>query len=54
MSKERPNDDPRNRTDWKPYKGTDAPWKDAGQASQNPRPTEVKPNLERWQDSDTH
>jgi hypothetical protein len=27
MSKERPNDDPRQRTDWKNTKQTDEPWK---------------------------
>jgi len=55
MSKENPNDDPREKTDWKPYPGTKEPWKEPGQASQDPN-TEApkKPDLERWQESGTH
>jgi hypothetical protein len=31
MSKETPKDDPREKTDWKPYPATDEPWKQNAQ-----------------------
>ena len=34
--------------------GTDESWKRPGQAAQNPGPPPAKPDLERWQESDTH
>ena len=54
MSKETPQDDPRQESDWKPSKGTDKPWKDPNQASQNPGEEPAKPDLEKWNDSKTH
>jgi hypothetical protein len=52
MSKEKPADDPRERTDWKSPKQTDEPWKGPVEKEQKPR--SGKPDLERWHDSDTH
>jgi hypothetical protein len=43
------------REDDKPAKGTDEPWKRPGQASQDPAAKEPKkPDLEKWQKSETH
>lgn len=54
MSKEKPTDDPRHKTDWDPYRGTKEPWKEPGQASQDPKSKPPKkPDLDRWQKSDT-
>ena len=36
MSKETPHDDPRQRSDWKPTKGTNEPWKQPAQSTQDP------------------
>ena len=52
MSKETPEDDPRQRSDERSPKQTDKPWKgnpEKEQGSQAP-----KPDLEKWQRSDTH
>lgn len=54
MTKEKPYDDPHQRSDWKPQKGTDEPWKKPGQASQDTDPEIAKPDLENWQKSKTH
>jgi hypothetical protein len=52
MSKERPNDDPRQRTDWKTTKQTDQPWK--GPVEKEQRTGSVdEADLERWQDTNT-
>jgi hypothetical protein len=35
--------------------GTDQPWRDPNQTAQDPaRQQPTKPDLERWQDSNTH
>ena len=52
MSKESPNEDPRQRTDWKSPKQTDKPWK--GNPEKEQKPSDVTPDLEKWQDSSTH
>ena len=52
MSREKPNDDPRNRTDNKTSKQTDEPWKQPVEKDQGP--TGKKPDLEKWRDSNTH
>jgi hypothetical protein len=52
MSKETPHDDPRRQTDWGSNKQTDKPWQgnpEKEQKRQGPRP-----DLEKWQESDTH
>ena len=36
MSKETPQDDPRQRDDWKPYPGSKEPWKQPAQSTQDP------------------
>lgn len=56
MSKERPNDDPRQQNDWGSHRQTDKPWKgnpEKEQRSKNDSKDE-KPDLEEWQESDTH
>jgi hypothetical protein len=52
MSKETPLDDPRQRTDGGSHKQTDKPWK--GNPEKEQRPGGPKPDLEKWQESDTH
>lgn len=55
MSKEKPTDDPREQTDGDQTKGTDAPWDRPNQKAQNPNEADTpKPDLERWQKSNTH
>jgi hypothetical protein len=55
MSKEKPGDDPRQKTDWKPYPGTDEPWQEPGQVSQDPdSKNPPKPDLEKWRKANTH
>jgi hypothetical protein len=51
MSKEKPNDDPREENDWGSNKQTDKPW--VGNPEKEQRPNE-KIDLENWQDSNTH
>jgi hypothetical protein len=53
MSKEKPNDDPRQKTDKKSFKQTNEPWKQPVEKEQNPDGV-AKPDLERWQESNTH
>ena len=53
MSKEKPNDDPRQQTDWKNTKQTDEPWKGATEKEQV-APDRPKPDLEKWHDTKTH
>jgi hypothetical protein len=52
MSKETPKSDPRQRSDWGSHKQTDKPWK--GNPEKEQRNEDVKPDLEKWQESDTH
>jgi hypothetical protein len=52
MSKEKPNDDPRQRTDWGSAKQTEEPWKGPPEKEQKPSDTEI--DLENWARSDTH
>ena len=51
MSKEKPNDDPRQRTDWKNTKQTDQPWK--GQVEKEQK-SNGRSDLEQWQETNTH
>jgi hypothetical protein len=52
MSKEGPNADPRQQTDWKSTRQSDEPWK--GPPEKEQRPGDRKPDLEKWQRTDTH
>jgi hypothetical protein len=52
MSKETPKDDPRQRTDWGSHSQTDKPWK--GPPEKEQKPSDKKPDIEKWQRSDTH
>jgi hypothetical protein len=55
MSQETPQDDPRQRDDWTPTKGTDEPWKRPAQKSQDPAaPDTPKSDLEKRQETNTH
>jgi hypothetical protein len=51
MNKEKPNEDPRQQTDWKNTKQTDQPWK--GPVEREPR-NEDRIDLEKWHDTNTH
>jgi hypothetical protein len=53
MSKETPKDDPRQRTDWPSKKQTDKPWRGNPEKEQLP-PDRPKPDLEKWQRTNTH
>jgi hypothetical protein len=52
MSREKPNDDPRQRTDEKSSKQTDEPWK--GPPEKEQQRTGPPPDLEKWHDTKTH
>lgn len=52
MSKETPKDDPRQATDWKNTKQTDEPWN--GPVEKEQKPGNPKPDLEKWQETNTH
>jgi hypothetical protein len=52
MSKEKPTDDPRQRTDEGSIKQTDEPWK--GPVEKDQKPGGSKPDLEKWHDTNTH
>jgi hypothetical protein len=52
MSKEKPTDDPRQQTDWGSHKQTDKPWQKKPEKEQQSGPS--KPDLEKWQETDTH
>jgi hypothetical protein len=55
LSQETPQDDPRQRDDWTPTKGTDEPWKRPAQKSQDPAaPDTPKSDLEKRQETNTH
>ena len=53
MSREKPNDDPRQQTDTGSFKQNDKPWKQPAEKEQNPKGVR-KSDLEKWQRSDTH
>jgi hypothetical protein len=53
MSKEKPGDDPRQRTDEKTTRQTDKPWKGPVEKEQRSDGA-PKPDLEKWHDTDTH
>jgi hypothetical protein len=52
MSKENPNDDPRQQTDWKSNKQTDEPWKRPIEKDQQSHVK--KEDLEKWNETNTH
>ena len=52
MSKEKPNEDPRQRTDWGSSKQTDKPWK--GQPEKEQKPSDAEIDLEKWHETNTH
>lgn len=52
MSREEPTDDPRQKTDWGSHKQTDKPWKEKPEKEQ--RSGSVKPDLEKWHETNTH
>jgi hypothetical protein len=52
MSKEKPNDDPRQRTDWGSAKQTDEPWK--GLPGKEQKSSGKRIDLEKWHNTDTH
>jgi hypothetical protein len=53
MSQERPNDDPREKTDTKSFKQTDEPWKKPVEKEQGSK-SAPKPDLEKWHETNTH
>jgi len=52
MSKEKPNDDPRQQTDWKNTRQTDQPWKDPVEKEQKNKDGDI--DLEKWHETNTH
>jgi hypothetical protein len=52
MSKEKPNDDPRQKTDWKNTKQTDRPWKSRVEKEQKNEEPQI--DLEKWNETRTH
>jgi hypothetical protein len=52
MSKETPKDDPREATGSKTTKQTDKPWK--GPVEKEQQRTGPPPDLEKWQETNTH
>src|SRR5882724_11528011 len=50
MSKEKPNEDPRQQTDWKNTKQTDQPWKGPVEREQR---NEDRIDLEKWHNTNT-
>ena len=53
MSKEKPGDDPRQRTDAETTKQTDKPWNGPVEKEQRSDGA-PKPDLEKWHDTNTH
>ena len=49
--RERPADDPRQKTDWPTTKQTDEPWKGYTEKEQR---NESPIDLEKWHDTNTH
>ncbi|MEA2830524.1 MAG: hypothetical protein QOF22_1272 [Bradyrhizobium sp.] len=52
MSKEKPNDDPRQQTDWKNTKQTDQPRKGPVEKEQKNEDADI--DLEKWHETKTH
>jgi hypothetical protein len=52
MSKEKPKDDLRQRTDWGSLKQTDKPWN--GPPEKEQKPSDTTPDLEKWHETSTH
>jgi hypothetical protein len=52
MSKEKPKDDLRQRTDWGSLKQTDKPWN--GPPEKEQKPSDATPDLEKWHETSTH
>ena len=53
MQREKPNDDPRQRTDKETFKQTETPWKQPVEKEQDQG--ELSPeDLERWHRTNTH
>ena len=52
MSKEKTSDDQGEATDWKTTKQTDEPWK--GPVEKEQKRTGPPPDLEKWQETNTH
>jgi hypothetical protein len=52
MSREKPDDDPRQQTDWKNTKQTDEPWK--GPTEKEQRSGTKKSDPDKWQETNTH
>ena len=50
--KEKPKGDLRQRTDWGSHCQTHEPWK--GNPEKEQRPSDRKPDLEKWHESNTH
>jgi hypothetical protein len=51
--RETPLDDPRKKTDWPNSKQSDEPWKGNTEKDQL-APDRPKPDLEKWQETNTH
>ena len=52
MSKEIPNDDPQQQTDWKSPKQTDKPWEGNPEKEQRSGTKKSDPDL--WEETNTH
>ena len=52
MSQEKPNDDPRQKSDWGSHAQTDKPWK--GHPEKEQMSSDKKPDLEKWHETKTH
>jgi hypothetical protein len=52
MSEEKPNDDPRERSDWKSTRQIDKPWN--GPVEKEQKPGGPAPDLEKWHETNTH
>lgn len=53
MQREKPNDDPRQRTDKETFQQTDKPWKQPVESEQDPGELSEE-DLERWHKTNTH
>lgn len=52
MSDEAPKDDPRQASDWPSSKQTTEPWKGVPEKEQ--APGKSKPDIEKWNETNTH
>jgi hypothetical protein len=52
MSKETPEDDPRQRNDWESNKQTNEPWK--GNPEKDQQSGTKKSDPDKWQETNTH